>query len=60
MARATQIRIVTEVDRRLSIIREVEVEADTDTKLELAQALQQAALANAFSILLKRWDAVCN
>ena len=43
-----QIRIVAEVDRHLSIIREVE--AEVDTNLQRAQALRQATLANAFSV----------
>lgn len=40
-------RIVTEVDRHPSIIREVESEVDAN--LQGAQALRQAALAMAFS-----------
>jgi type I restriction enzyme S subunit len=43
-----QIRIVAEVDRHLSFIREVE--AAVDTNLQRAQALRQATLANAFSV----------
>ena len=42
-----QSRIVTEVDRHLSIIREVE--AEVDANLQRAQALRQATLAKAFS-----------
>jgi len=42
-----QHRIVTEIDRRLSIVREVE--AEVDTNLRRAQALRQAVLAQAFS-----------
>lgn len=42
-----QARIVAEVDRHLSIIREVE--AEVDTNLQRAQALRQATLAKAFS-----------
>jgi type I restriction enzyme, S subunit len=42
-----QVRIVAEVDRHLSIIREVE--AEVDTNLQRAQALRQATLAKAFS-----------
>lgn len=42
-----QIRIVAEVDRHLSIIREVE--AEVDTNLQRAQALRQATLTKAFS-----------
>lgn len=41
-----QLRIVAEVDRQLSIIREVE--AEVDTNLQRAQALRQATLAKAF------------
>jgi type I restriction enzyme S subunit len=41
-----QHRIVTEVDRRLSIVREVE--AEIDANLKRAQALRQAVLAKAF------------
>ena len=37
----------TEVDRHLSIIREVETEVDTN--LKRAQALRQATLAKAFA-----------
>ena len=44
---ADQIRIVAEVDRHLSIIREVE--AEVDVNLQRAQALRQATLAKAFS-----------
>jgi type I restriction enzyme S subunit len=43
---AEQARIVAEVDRHLSIIREVE--AEVDTNLRRAQALRQATLARAF------------
>lgn len=42
-----QQRIVAEVDRRLSIVRGVEVEVDAN--LKRAQALRQAILARAFS-----------
>jgi type I restriction enzyme S subunit len=42
-----QTRIVSEVDRHLSITREVE--AEVDTNLQRAQALRQATLAKAFS-----------
>ncbi|MCM8612056.1 restriction endonuclease subunit S [Accumulibacter sp.] len=42
-----QRRIVSEVDRRLSIVREVE--AEVDANLKRAQALRQAALAQAFA-----------
>jgi type I restriction enzyme, S subunit len=42
-----QARIVAEVDRRLSIVREVE--AEVDANLKRAQALRQAVLARAFS-----------
>ncbi|MDI1275434.1 restriction endonuclease subunit S [Polaromonas sp.] len=44
---AEQIRIVAEVDRHLSIVREVE--AEVDTNLKRAQALRQATLSKAFS-----------
>ncbi len=44
---AEQVRIVAEVARHLSIIREVEVEVDAN--LQRAQALRQATLAKAFS-----------
>ncbi len=43
-----QVRIVAEVDRHLSIIREVE--AEVGTNLQRAQALRQATLARAFSV----------
>ena len=39
--------IVAEIDRRLSIVREVE--AEVDANLKRAQSLQQAILAKAFS-----------
>jgi type I restriction enzyme S subunit len=42
-----QARIVAEVDRHLSVIREVEIEVDTN--LLRAQALRQATLADKFS-----------
>lgn len=45
---ATQRRIVAEVERRLSIVREVE--AEVDANLKRAQALRQAVLAQAFSL----------
>lgn len=44
---ADQARIVAEVDRHLSIIREVE--AEVDANLQRAQALRQATLVRAFS-----------
>ena len=44
---AEQERIFAEVDRHLSIIREVE--AEVDTNLQRAQALRQATLAKAFA-----------
>lgn len=47
---ATQQRIVTEVDRRLSIGREVE--AEVDANLKRAQALRQAILATVFFVAL--------
>jgi len=43
----TQHRIVAEVDRRLSIVREVE--AEVDANLKRAQALRQAVLQRAFA-----------
>ena len=43
---AEQVRIVAEVDRRLSLIRGVE--ADVEANLNRAQALRQATLASAF------------
>jgi type I restriction enzyme S subunit len=43
---AEQARIVAEVDRHLSIIREVE--ADIEANLQRAQALRQATLAKTF------------
>jgi type I restriction enzyme, S subunit len=43
-----QRRIVAEVDRRLSIIREVE--AEVDANLKRAQALRQAVLSKAFGV----------
>lgn len=42
-----QIRIVSEVDRHLSIVREVE--AEVDTNLKRAQALRQATLSRSFA-----------
>lgn len=44
---AEQTRIVSEVDRQLSIIREVE--AEVNANLQHAQALRQATLSKAFS-----------
>ena len=44
---AEQHRIVAEVDRRLSIVREVE--AEVNANLKRAQALRQAVLARAFT-----------
>jgi type I restriction enzyme S subunit len=44
---AEQHRIVAEVDRRLSIVREVE--AEVDTNLNRAQALRQVVLQTAFA-----------
>ena len=44
---AEQIRIVAEVDRHLSIVREVE--AEVDTNLKRAQALRQATLTKVFA-----------
>ena len=44
---AEQARIVAEVDRHLSILREVE--AEVDANLQRAQALRQATLAKAFT-----------
>jgi type I restriction enzyme S subunit len=48
---AEQARIVTEVDRHLSSIHEVE--AQVDINLQRAQALRQATLVNAFSMSKK-------
>lgn len=48
---AEQARIVAEVDRHLSIIREAETEVDTN--LQRAQALRQVTLAKAFSTGLR-------
>ena len=45
---AEQSRIVAEVDRHLSIIREVE--AEVDANLQRAQALRQAVLTRAFAV----------
>ena len=45
---AAQHRIVAEVERRLSIVREVE--ADIDSNLKRAEALRQAVLSIAFSV----------
>lgn len=44
---AELIRIVAEIDRHLSVIREVE--AEVDTNLQCAQALRQSVLQRAFS-----------
>jgi type I restriction enzyme S subunit len=46
--KAEQARIVAEVDRHLSIIREVE--AELDANLQRAQALRQATLSRAFAL----------
>lgn len=46
---AEQTRIVAEVDRHLSIIREVE--AEVDANLQRAQALRQSTLRSAFSCI---------
>ena len=48
---AEQVRIVAEVDRHLSIVREVE--AEVDANLKRAQALRQATLSKAFSISVR-------
>jgi type I restriction enzyme S subunit len=45
---AARARIVAEIDRRLSIVREVE--AEVDANLERAQALRQAVLTRAFGV----------
>jgi len=45
---AQQHEIVAEVDRRLSIVREVE--AEVDANLKRAQALRQRVLSAAFAI----------
>ncbi len=42
----TQLQVVTEIDRQLSIVREVE--AEVDTNLKRAQALRQAVLSKYF------------
>jgi type I restriction enzyme S subunit len=42
-----QTQIAAEIDRRLSIVREVE--AEVDVNLRRAQALRQAVLARAFA-----------
>ena len=47
---AEQHRIVAEVDRRLSIVRAVE--AEVDTNLKRAQVLRQAVLQGAFACKL--------
>jgi type I restriction enzyme, S subunit len=44
---AEQLRIVAEIDRHLSIIREVE--AEVDANLQRAQALRQSTLTSAFT-----------
>jgi type I restriction enzyme, S subunit len=44
---AEQVRIIAEVERRLSIMREVE--AEVDANLKRAEALRQALLARAFA-----------
>jgi type I restriction enzyme S subunit len=44
---AEQTRIVAEVDRRLSVIREVE--AEVDANLKRAQALRQSVLSKIFA-----------
>jgi type I restriction enzyme, S subunit len=44
---AEQVRIVVEVDRRISLVRSVM--AEVDTNLKRAQALQQSTLSKAFS-----------
>ena len=49
---ALQACIVSEVDRRLSIVREVE--AEIEANLERARALRQAALALAFGSKSRR------
>jgi len=46
-SREAQHRIVAEVDRRFSIVREVE--AEVDANLKRAQALRQAVLQRAFA-----------
>ena len=46
--RTEQTRIVAEVDRRLSLI--LEVEAEVDANLQRAQALRQATLTKAYAI----------
>ena len=43
-----QLALVTEIDRQLSIVREVE--AEVDANLQRAQALRQATLSKAFAV----------
>jgi type I restriction enzyme S subunit len=45
---AEQVRIVAEVDRHLSIIREVE--AEVDTNLQRSESLRQVTLAKKFVV----------
>lgn len=52
---AEQQRIVAEVDRRLSIVREVE--AEVDANLKRAQALRQAVLDKTFGPSRVHWEA---
>lgn len=53
---AEQARIVAEVDRHLSILREVE--AEVDANLQRAQALRQSVLQRAFSTASPNADAL--
>ena len=52
MQRDEQLRIVTEIDRRLSLV--LEVEAQGDANLRRADRLHHAILSRAFSGLLVR------
>ena len=47
LAEAMQVRVVAEVDRHLSVVREVE--AEVDIILKRALALRQATLSKAFA-----------
>lgn len=53
---AEQIRIVAEVDRHLSIVREVE--AEVDANLQRAQSLRQSVLQRSFSTASPKADAL--
>jgi type I restriction enzyme S subunit len=49
---AEQVRIVAEVDRHISIIREVE--AEIDTNLKRTQSLRQATLTREFGVAVNQ------